>query len=125
MELTRVGVEQWVAAYERLWRRPGTDRLGELFAAEAAYLPSPWRQALAGLAAIADFWEAERVGPDEAFTLVSDVLAVEGRTAVVRVAVDYGTGNRWRDLWVLGFADDGRCGSFEERPFAPDQRDGH
>jgi hypothetical protein len=57
----------------------------------------------------------------------SHVLAVDGRTAVVRVLVKYSAlGNRpWRDLWVLRLAEDGRCSSFEEWPFAPDQPDGH
>ena len=31
----------------------------------------------------------------------------------------------WRDLWVLEFAEDGRCSAFEEWPFAPKQDDGH
>jgi hypothetical protein len=57
----------------------------------------------------------------------SDVVAVDGYTAVVRVAVDYGEPvvSRWRDLWVLRFDADGRCTAFEEWPFVPDQPDGH
>ena len=45
----------------------------------------------------------------------------------MRVSVEYSTAvpGRWRDLWVLEFAADGRCSSFEEWPFAPDQEDGH
>ena len=41
-----------------------------------------------------------------------------------RVEVVYAH-ERWRDLWVLRFDDDGRCRAFEEWPFAPDQPDGH
>jgi hypothetical protein len=117
----------WVAAYERLWRAPGTDALGELFAAEVSYRPSPWAPPIEGLDALSRFWEAERDGPDEEFNLVSEVVAVEGGTAVVRLAVDYlaGTPRRWRDLWVLEFTADRRCVRFEEWPFAPDQDDGH
>ena len=118
-------VDDWVGAYEALWRAPGTEMLAEIFAAEAVYLPSPWARPLHGLRAVAEFWEAERDGADEAFTMSHRVLAVEGATAVVRVEVDYGTGNRWRDLWVLTFDAEGRCASFEEWPFAPGQRDGH
>ena len=57
----------------------------------------------------------------------ADVVAVDGETAVVRVSVDYDRpdGGRWRDLWVMRFAEDGRCSSFEEWPFAPGQPDGH
>jgi SnoaL-like domain len=123
--MTRTDVEAWVAAYERVWRTPGTDLLGELFTEHASYLPSPWEEPLVGLDAIGRFWEAERVGPDEGFTLSTQVVALDGPVAVVRAEVDYATGNRWRDLWVLRFATDGRCEAFEEWPFAPDQPDGH
>jgi hypothetical protein len=46
------------------------------------------------------------------------------------VSFDYDGGEttpaeRWRDLWVIRFGDDGRCVAFEEWPFAPPQRDGH
>jgi hypothetical protein len=123
----RARVERWVADYERMWRSPGTGALGELFAADARYRPSPWAEPLDGLAAIAAFWEAERDGPDEVFTMASELVALDGPTAVVRVAVDYGDpgSSRWRDLWVLRFDDTGRCTSFEEWPFAPGQPDGH
>lgn len=118
-------VEQWVSDYERLWLTPGTDRLDEIFTADATYLPSPWATPVAGLSALADFWEAERDGADEAFAMSSEVLAVDDVRAVVRVAVEYGDGDRWRNLWVLELAEDGRCRAFEEWPFAPDQPDGH
>jgi SnoaL-like domain len=124
--MDRTAAEMWVAGYERVWRTPGTAILAELFAPDATYLSSPWAQPLEGLEAIALFWEAERVGPDEQFTMSSDVVAVDGLTAVVRVGVSYGaSGRSWRDLWVLRFAEDGRCSWFEEWPFAPDQPDGH
>jgi hypothetical protein len=80
-----------------------------------------------GLDRLAAFWDDERDGPEEAFTLSSEVVAVDGEVAVVRVQVDYAGDDidRWRDLWVLRFAPDGRCRAFEEWPFARDQRDGH
>ena len=120
-------VQKWVADYERVWRTPGTGQLAELFVPDARYIPSPWAEPLQGLGAIALFWEAERVSPEEVFTMTSEVVAVDGRTAVVRVAVGYGDlGSRpWRDLWVIRFAGDGRCSCFEEWPFAPEQPDGH
>lgn len=125
--MDRSAVGRWVADYERLWRTPGTEQLAGLFTGDASYLPSPWAEPVVGLEAIARFWEAERDGPDETFTLASEVLAVDGATAVVRVTVDYAgrDGTVWRDLWVLRFAADGRCAAFEEWPFAPAQPDGH
>ena len=125
--MDRTAVERWVAAYERLWRTPGTALLAEIFVPDASYLPSPWAQPLESLDAIAAFWEAERRGADEKFEMSSDVVAVDDATAVVRVFVTYGNpGSKpWRDLWLLRFAADGRCSSFEEWPFAPGQPDGH
>ena len=125
--MDQTAVEKWVADYERIWRTPGTVLLAELFEPAASYLPSPWAQPLEGLDAIARFWEAERVSADEEFTMSSEVVMVHAHQAVVRVMVGYGAQAQrpWRDLWLLRFAEDGRCSSFEEWPFAPDQPDGH
>ena len=57
--------------------------------------------------------------------LSSEIVAVDGPTAVVRVEVEYGDGERWRDLWIMRFEAEGRCRTFEEWPFTPDQPDGH
>jgi hypothetical protein len=98
-----------------------------LFAPDVVYRPSPWAQPVSGLAALSQFWEAEREGPDEVFHLRSEVVAVDGSVAVVRVSVDYEdlTSGSWRDLWVLRFDAHGRCTDFEEWPFAPGYSDGH
>lgn len=122
----REAVTRWVEAYERAWRTPGTAALAELFSPDVTYLPSPWRPAVRGLDELSRFWETGRDGPDEPFALVHEIVAVEGTTAVVRLSVDYlgPDTTRWRDLWVLEFAGDGRCTAFEEWPFAPNQQDG-
>jgi SnoaL-like domain len=125
--MERVAVQRWVEGYERAWRTAGTDELDVLFAPDATYRVSPWAPVVEGLAAIRVLWDEGRDGADEAFTMTSDVVAVDGTTAVVRVAVDYGDpeASRWRDLWVLRFDDEGRCAAFEEWPFEPGQDDGH
>jgi ketosteroid isomerase-like protein len=122
----RPGVERWVAAYERAWRTAGVAVLADLFAPDVAYRPSPWAQPVEGLDSLGRFWEDERAGPDEQFTMGAEVVATDGDVAVVRVRVDYAdpSSGRWRDLWVLRFAPDGRCAAFEEWPFAPGQPDG-
>lgn len=121
----RMAVTDWVARYERAWRSPGTDALDELFTETASYSPSPWAQPIEGLGAIRRFWDASRSGPDERFRMHSEIVAIDGQVAVVRVAVDYDDGHRWRDLWVLAQDATGRCERLEEWPFAPDQPDGH
>ncbi|XVQ15387.1 nuclear transport factor 2 family protein [Spirillospora sp. CA-255316] len=125
--MDRDTVERWVAGYERAWRTPGTEPLAELFSPEVSYLPSPWARPIAGLSDLGPWWDAERDGPDEPFTITSEVVAVDGDTAVVRIEVEYQgeEPSRWRDLWILRFDTDGRCARFEEWPFTPDQPDGH
>ena len=120
-------VRRWVDAYERAWRGAGTSGLVGLFTEDATYRASPWQPPIEGLGAIGVFWEAERDGPDEEFSMVSEVVAVDGDTAVVAAQVEYGgpKPERWRDLWVLRFGPGGRCRAFEEWPFAPEQRTGH
>ncbi len=117
----RSTVGRWLAGYEAAWRAPGTEGLAGLFTGDATYLQSPYEQPVAGLDAIKRMWEDERQGPDEVFTVATDILAVDGPTAVVRAEVRYGDPPRqeYRDLWVIRLADDGRCTRFEEWPYWP------
>jgi hypothetical protein len=114
---------RWVAGYERAWRTAGTDALRALFAAGASYSPGPYEPAQVGLDEIAAFWEAERKGPDEPFTMHATPVAVEGATGVVRVEVHYDgpPAQDYRDLWIVTLDDDGLCAAFEEWPFWPEQ----
>jgi hypothetical protein len=121
----RAGVAEWIEEYERAWRSPGTAALGTLFADGASYTPSPWAEPVRGLEELARFWERERDGAGEGFRMRSEIVGIDGATAVVRVAVDYDDGERWRDLWIVTFDTERRCRTFEEWPFAIDQPDGH
>jgi ketosteroid isomerase-like protein len=119
----RSTVNQWIAGYEDAWRAPGTDRLAMLFSNDATYLHSPYESPIVGLDAICRMWDGERDGPNEIFTLTTEILAVEGATAVVRAEVHYDSPVRqeYRDLWVLRLDRDGRCSWFEEWPYWPRQ----
>ena len=116
-------IAEWVADYERAWRTAGTDQLAELFTPDATYLTTPFAEPVRGLDAIAELWEEEREGPDEEFTLQSEIVAVEGDTGVVRLEVRYGEPHHrtYRDIWIVRLDRDGRCVYFEEWPFWPDQ----
>jgi len=118
----RAQVSRWLAGYESAWRAPGTQALTDLFTAGASYLQSPYTQPVVGLAAIARMWDEEREGPDEVFTLATEILAVDGATAVVRAKVHYGDPphQEYRYLWVIYLDGDGRCTWFEEWPFWPE-----
>jgi hypothetical protein len=117
----RAQLSDWIAAYERAWRTPGTDSLADLFAADASYRTAPFEAPFRGLDSIAALWEAERDGPDEVFTMESEVVAVEGLTGVARVEVHYGdpVTRVYRDLWIVRLDESGRCVEFEEWPFWP------
>jgi ketosteroid isomerase-like protein len=96
--MDRAGLRAWVELYERAWRTAGTELLAELFAPEATYQTAPFEEPFCGLPAIAAMWEAGQ--GDEAFTMRSEVVAVEGDTGVARVEVRYGDPVRqqYRDL---------------------------
>ena len=114
-------VRDWVARYERVWRTAGTAELADLFTDDVVYLPDPYAEPIRGLPAVARFWEAEREGPDEVFTLTAEVVAEQGDRGVARIEVVYGDPpeSEYRDLWVITFDDAGRARVFEEWPFFP------
>jgi hypothetical protein len=121
-DAARARVQKWIAAYEEAWRSPETAALDGLFTEAATYQHSPYEPMLEGLSAIKQMWETEREGPDEVFTMSSRLVALDHDTAVVRVEVIYGNPPRqeYRDLWIIRFAGDGRCESYEEWPFWPE-----
>ena len=80
----RAMVSRWLAGYEAAWRAPGTGGLAEIFTGDATYRQAPYEEPVVGLEALRRMWDAERDGPDEVFTLATEILAVDGPTAVVR-----------------------------------------
>ena len=125
--VTRTSLREWLFGYERAWRTPGgpeLDRsLAALFAPQATYSKAPFAPPQRGLQEIGQMWEAERLGPDEPFTMKAEVVAVddEANTGVFRLEVQYGkpTEELYRDLWIVRFDAAGRCEHFEEWPFSP------
>ena len=117
----RSAVHRWVAGYELAWRSSGTDGLSALFTADATYAHSPYEEPVVGIHAISKMWDDDRDGPDEVFTLSTEIVAVEGDTAVVRAVVRYGEPIRqeYHDLWLIRFDAGGRCAWFEEWPYWP------
>lgn len=117
----RAMVSRWLAGYEAAWRAPGTDGLAGIFTDDATYLHSPYEEPVAGLDSIRRMWDEDRQCPGEVFSLATEILAVDGPTAVVRAEVRYGDPVRqeYRDLWIIQMRDDGRCSWFEEWPYWP------
>lgn len=119
--MDRASFAGWIERYEEAWRSPGTNALDVLFTESATYSTSPFEVPFEGIGAIAELWEAERQGPDEAFEMTFELVAVEGDVGVARVDVRYGPPNeqRYLDLWVIRLDPDERCTRFEEWPFWP------
>jgi uncharacterized protein (TIGR02246 family) len=117
----RAALKTWVEAYEQAWRTRGTDALAALFAEDATYRTAPFEEPFRGLSAISAMWEEARRGPDEAFDLESEVVAVEGDIGVVRLEVRYGepVSQTYRNLWIVRLDEESRCTAFEEWPFWP------
>ena len=124
--IDRAGLLRWIEGYERAWREDGTKALSELFSPDASYSTAPYERPHLGLDAISRMWEAERVGPEEVFEMQSEIVAIQGDTGVIRVEVRYGPpkNQEYRDLWIVRFDQDGRCGHFEEWPFWPPATEG-
>ena len=119
--MDRADVANWVERYEEAWRSPGTDALAGLFTEDAVYRAAPFTEPLEGIGAIAEMWDAERRGPDEAFEMRFELVAVEGGVGVARVDVRYAPPHeqRYLDLWVIRLNEAGLCTEFEEWPFWP------
>ena len=109
---------QWVADYERAWRTGNVPRVARLFTENASYRTSPYAEPKVGHAEIQAFWLDDE---DRTFSVSAEPVAVEGRDAVVRLAVRYldPVVQEYQDLWVLRFAPDGRVEDFEEWAYWP------
>ena len=121
MALDRDAVVRWISAYEAVWRDPRSHDLGDIFTDDATYRASPSAAPLRGLTAIRRWWQAETDG-SESWRIESEVIAVDGDTAVARLDVRYTAPDerRYLDLWILHFAPDGRCQAFEEWYWTPE-----
>ena len=118
--MDRATLAAWVDAYERAWRAPGVEAVDRLFAESATYRTAPFERPHEGIDAIRALWASGR-DPGEAFTMESEVVAVDGDVGVVLVHVHY-TPPRdqvFADLWIVALSPDGRCVRFEEWPFWP------
>jgi len=85
------------------------------------YLQSPYEQPVTGLDAITRMWDEQREGPGEVFTLATEILAVDGPTAVGpgRGALRGSAPPGVPRFVVIRLDDDGRCTWFEEWPYWP------
>jgi ketosteroid isomerase-like protein len=106
-------VRGWVDAYLAAWTSNDPADIETLFTPDATYRHRPYRAPIAGRAAIVDDWLEHKDEPGS-WRARFEPLVVHDGTAVVTGSVDYATGERYSNLWVIRFADDGRCADYTE-----------
>jgi ketosteroid isomerase-like protein len=116
-------VQRWLDAYSYAWESYDPDEIGALFSEDAEYRLHPWDEGddvIRGRQAIVDAWLRQ---PDPRGTYVGRYrpLVVEGDSAVTTGTSRYYTDatrttldREYHNLFVLRFAEDGRCRSFTE-----------
>lgn len=115
----------WVAAHDEAWRSNDPDEIGNLFSNDGIYHLGPWEGPwrghtgpIVGRPAIVEAW-ATAFDPHEGFVANADVIAIDGRRAVVRRTISYdGAGrepaSRFGCLWIVDFDAEGRCSEYQE-----------
>lgn len=119
MSISMRALSEWLARYIDVWQSGDHSRVAELFTDDAVYYSDPFAAPRHGHAAIAEYWRMAGDPPD-AFEAEYEPFAVAGDVAIVtgfsryfdesrsRVDKDYG------NIFVLRFADDGRCREYRE-----------
>jgi ketosteroid isomerase-like protein len=116
--LTPAALERWLAGYEQAWRSRDATRAAELFTPEAVYRETPFDEPKRGQAGIHAYWSS--VTEDQRdIDFESKVLAVNGQTGIAHwsatfVSASTGTRVELDGVFVLTFADDGRCSELRE-----------
>jgi ketosteroid isomerase-like protein len=123
--VTRDSVGRWLEAHDAAWRSASAAEIADLFSEDAVYHLGPWDAPWRGLPgpfrgrdAIAAGWIAGGIA-SERFATESEILAVEGRRAVVRRRITYfeadgAVESRYDTCWLVDFDSDGRCAEYQE-----------
>ncbi len=125
MTLHREQVQRWLDAYSRAWETYDRDQIVALFTDGAEYRWHPWDEGddvAVGTDQIAAAWVSdEAVDPPGTYEGRYEPVAVDGDVAVARGVSRYWTDagrgtldHAYHNLFVMRFADDGRCRWFTE-----------
>jgi uncharacterized protein (TIGR02246 family) len=109
--LTPAAVEAWLARYEEAWEQRDPALAAALFTADAAYHEMPFDAPKTGRAGIRDYW-ATVTADQRDVDFKSQVVAVNGRTAVARWAASLNSASSGArveldGIFVLRFDDSG------------------
>jgi uncharacterized protein (TIGR02246 family) len=107
------GVTSWIERYQRAWETNDPAAIGEVFAEDARYYPTPDEEPWRGRAGIVASW-LERKDEPGTWAFRYQILAVAGDLAFVRGWTHYDDPPDFSNLWVIRFDADGRCVEFTE-----------
>jgi len=112
-------VQNWLDRYLVAWGSNDPDDIRALFTEDATYAggpfdPEPW----VGHEGIVEGWLAHRDEPGS-WTFEGVPLVYNDGVGIVQGRTDYADGDVYANLWVIGFADDGRADSFVEWAIEP------
>ena len=105
-------VRGWIDRYLAAWRSNDRAKIEALFTADASYRPHPDAELAVGRAAIADAWLESADGRH--LDVRAGTHVVHDDIAIITGWTDYADGERFLNLWIVRFDDDGRCADFTE-----------
>ena len=112
--MTAEDVQRWLDAYIAAWESYDEGDIVALFTEDAAYRYDAFRKPIIGSAAIAASWLKHRDAPGSweaeyrPYVVDGDRVVAVGETRYLQ------EGKRYKNLYELEFAADGRCRSFTE-----------
>ena len=113
-------VVDWLKAYMHAWETYSPEAIGDLFTDDATYSYHPFDDPVVGRTAIVESWLKDQDAPG---TFAADYrpIAIDGNVAVVNGRSSYFKDSsrreltkEWDNIFVIQFANDGRCSSFRE-----------
>lgn len=105
---------RWMEGYLAAWTSNHPDKIGQLFAEDAAYYTAPYRPGWHGRQAIVDGWLDRKDEPDS-WSFEYELLVEQGELGVVEGVTTYRhQGRRYSNLWLIWLDADGRCRKFVE-----------
>jgi nuclear transport factor 2 (NTF2) superfamily protein len=123
VEINSDTVRRWLDAYSDAWETYDPAKIGSLFTDDAEYRWHPWDEGdevAHGRQRIVAVWMENRDAPGTYRGTYRPVLVKDDVAIAVGTSIYYSDDSRetidrvYHNLWMLHFADDGRCRSFTE-----------
>lgn len=106
-------IAQWIAGYRRAWESNAPADIVALFTEDAEYRTEPYSEPWTGHAEILTEWLSAADEPGET-SFEWTTLVRDDHVSVVEATTVYALGLRYRNLWVIRLAPDGRASAFTE-----------